>query len=186
MSEDAVVGPGSVVPARELISVSGAAVPIPDPDRLVHLQFRRFAGCPICNVHLQSIVRRHNEIADAGIREVVVFHSTDQELRRYVDDLPFAVVGDPDKALYAEFGVGSSPRAVLDPRAVPPALVSMVRQGYWWNRGQKPVANLHPTGGHLGLPADFLIGSDGRVIACKHGTHANDQWSVDEVLAHAS
>ncbi len=45
-----------------------------------------------------------------------MFHSTDDELRRYVDDLPFAVVGDPDKALYAEFGVGSAPRAVLDPR----------------------------------------------------------------------
>ena len=82
----------------------------PIPIDIVHLQFRRFAGCPICNVHLQSIVRRHDEITNAGIREVVVFHSTDQELRRYVDDLPFAVVGDPAKALYAEFGVGSSPR----------------------------------------------------------------------------
>jgi hypothetical protein len=186
MSKDAVVGAGSVVAPREVVSVSGDAVPIPDPDRLVHLQFRRFAGCPICNVHLQSMVRRHDEIADAGIREVVVFHSTDEELRRYVDDLPFAVVGDPDKALYAEFGVGSSPRAVLDPRAVAPKLVSMVRLDIDRIRRQKPVTNLHPTGGRLGLPADFLIGSDGRVIACKHGTHANDQWSVDEVLAHAS
>ena len=185
MSRDALTGVDSVVAARELIGVSGETVPIPDPDRLVHLQFRRFAGCPICNVHLQSIVRRHDEIANAGIREVVVFHSTDPELRHYVGELPFAVVGDPAKALYAEFGVESSPRAVLDPRAVPPALVSMVRHGYLWNRGGKPVANMHPTGGHLGLPADFLIGSDGRILACKRGTHANDQWSVDEVLAHA-
>jgi hypothetical protein len=115
----------------------------------------------------------------------VVFHSTAQELRRYVGELPFAVIGDVDKALYAEFGVGSSPRAVLDPRAVPPALVTMVRQGYWRNRGGKPVSNMHPTGGHLGLPADFLIGSDGQVLACKRGVHANDQWSVDELLARA-
>jgi hypothetical protein len=185
MSKDAVAGVGSVVAPRELITVSGEAVPIPDPDRLVHLQFRRFAGCPICNVHLQSIVRRHDEIADAGVREVVVFHSTDQELRHYVGELPFAVVGDPGKALYAEFGVEFSPRAVFDPRAVPSAMVSMVRQGYWWKRGGKQVANLHPTGGRLGLPGDFLIGSDGRVLACKRGIHANDQWSVDEVLAHA-
>lgn len=185
MSKQAVIGAGSVVAPRELVSVSGDAVPIPDPDRLIHLQFRRFAGCPICNVHLQSIARRHNEIDDAGIREVVVFHSTDEELRRYVADLPFAVVGDPDKVLYAEFGVGSSPRAVLDPR-VAPVLVPVVRQSIGNIRGHKPVANLHPTGGRLGLPADFLIGADGRVIACKHGTHADDQWSVDEVLAHAS
>jgi peroxiredoxin len=186
MSKRAAIGEGSTVAPHELVSVSGDAVRVPDPDRLVHLQFRRFAGCPICNIHLQSIVRRHDEIADAGIREVVVFHSTDEELRRYVDDLPFAVVGDADKALYAEFGVGSSPRAVLDPRAVAPTVVSVVRQSITGTRGDKPLTNLHPTGGRLGLPADFLIGSDGRVIACKHGTHANDQWSVDEVLAHAS
>ena len=133
-----------LVAPREVVSICGDAVPIPDPKRLVHLQFRRFAGCPICNVHLQSIVRRHDEIANAGIREVVVFHSTDEELRRYVGDLPFAVVGDPDKALYDEFGVGSSPRSLLHPRALTPATLAFAfRQGM----GN---ANLHPTGGHLG------------------------------------
>jgi peroxiredoxin len=174
MSNDAVIGTGSVITARELTGVSGQAVPIPDPDRLVHLQLRRFAGCPICNVHLQSIVRRHDEIAAAGVREVVVFHSTAEELRQYVGELPFAVVGDPTKALYDEFGVGTSPRSVLHPRA----LASALRNGM----GN---VNMHPTGGHLGLPADFLIGPDGRVLACKRGTHANDQWTVDEVLALA-
>ncbi len=169
----------SVVAERELVAVSGESIPIPDPGRMVHLQFRRFAGCPICNVHLQSIVRRHDEIAAAGIREVVVFHSTDEELRRYVGELPFAVVGDPGKVLYDEFGVRSSPRSLLHPRALPPAaLASGLRQG-------RKNMNMHPTGGHLGLPADFLIGTDGRVLACKHGSHANDQWSVDELLALA-
>ncbi len=170
---------GSVVAPRRLVTVSGEAVAVPDPDRLVHLQFRRFAGCPICNVHLQSFARRHDEIADAGVREVVVFHSTDQELLRYVGDLPFAAIGDPAKALYAEFGVGSSPRSLLHPRALTPATVAFaIRQGV----GN---VNMHPTGGHLGLPADFLIGRDGRIVACKRGRHANDQWTVDELLAYA-
>jgi peroxiredoxin len=185
MSNDTLIGTGSIITARELTGVSGDAVPIPDPDRLVHLQLRRFAGCPICNVHLQSIVRRHDEIANAGVREVVVFHSTDQELRHYVGDLPFAVVGDPTKALYDEFGVGWSPRSVLDPRALAPVLVPIARQQIGRIRAHQQVNNPHPTGGHLGLPADFLIGSDGRVLACKRGRHANDQWTVDEVLAHA-
>jgi hypothetical protein len=35
---------------------------------------------------------------------------------------------------------------------------------------------------HLGLPADFLIAPDGRVLATSYGKHANDQWSVDELL----
>jgi hypothetical protein len=187
MGEPAVVGTGSVVAPRDLVTVAGGAVPIPDPDRLVHLQFRRFAGCPICNVHLQSVVRRHDEIAAAGIREVVVFHSTVQELRRHVIGLPFAVIGDPDRVLYTEFGVGSSARALLDPRAMAPLLAPMIRglPAIGGTRGPTPPANTHPTGGRLGLPADFLIGAHGRVIACKRGTHAYDQWSVDELLTHA-
>jgi len=35
----------------------------------------------------------------------------------------------------------------------------------------------------LGLPADFLIGTDGWVLALKYGTDAYDQWSVDELVA---
>ncbi|MBV8290388.1 MAG: redoxin domain-containing protein [Mycobacterium sp.] len=188
MTQGATIGPGSVVAAQELNTVSGAAVRIPDPQKVVHLPFRRFAGCPICNVHLQSVVRRHDEIEAAGIREVVVFYSTDEELRRHVIDLPFAVVGDPGKRLCAEFGVESSPRAVLDLRAVAPVFRAMVRQRRLMptitgDRADARPPNLHPTGGRLGLPADFLIGSDGRVMACKYGTHADDQWSVDELLA---
>ena len=56
------VATGTVVSARELATMSGESVPIPDPQRLIHLQFRRFAGCPICNTHLQSIARRHEDI----------------------------------------------------------------------------------------------------------------------------
>ena len=37
-------------------------------------------------------------------------------------------------------------------------------------------------GGHDGLPADFLIGADGTLLACKYGTHVDDQWSLDELL----
>ncbi len=180
-----VVGPGTVVAPRELVTVSGETVRIPDPDRLVHLQLRRFAGCPICNVHLQSMARRYDEIAAAGIREVVVFHSSDDELRRHGVELPFAVIGDPAKLLYDEFGVGSSRLAILDPRALAPVVAQRIRQ--LLKRGDPtptPVYNNDPIGGTLGLPGDFLIGSDGKVVAAKRGIHAYDQWSVDELLAH--
>ena len=41
-----------------------------------------------------------------------------------------------------------------------------------------------PTGGRLGLPADFLIAPDGRISALKYGHHAFDQWTVEELLDH--
>jgi hypothetical protein len=36
------------------------------------------------------------------------------------------------------------------------------------------------------LPGDFLIDTDGRIVAQKYGVHAYDQWSVDELLAAAA
>jgi peroxiredoxin len=113
------LAPGDTVTSRQLVSISGESVSVPDPGQLVHLELRRFAGCPICNLHLRSVVLRKDELAAAGIKEVVVFHSTDQELRKYQTELPFAVIADPEKKLYAEFGVETSPRAVLNPRAWP-------------------------------------------------------------------
>ena len=158
---------------------------LPDAEQLIHLQFRRFAGCPVCNLHLQSIVRRHAEIAAAGIREVVVFHSQAEELRPHAADLPFAVIADPGKQLYIEFGVESSIRALLDPRAWGPILHGVADSFLAIIRKQGVAPAVNPQGGRLGLPADFLIAPGGRVLARKYGTHAYDQWSADELLALA-
>ena len=181
-----VLGPGTRLPARHLKAVSGLVVPLPDPDRMVHLQFRRFAGCPICNLHLQSIVRRHDAIGQAGVREVVVFHSTAEDLRPHTPALPFDVVADPDQLLYAEFGVTASPRALLHPKAWAAILLAVPRSATAIARGREHTPAAKPHGGRLGLPADFLIASDGRIAAVKYGEHAYDQWSVDELLQKAA
>lgn len=164
---------------RTLTAIDGTPVPLPDPDRLVHLQFRRFAGCPICTLHLRSIVARHDQIEAAGIREVVVFHSPTEDLLVHAGDLPFAVIADPRRHLYREFGVESTPRSLLHPGAWP----GMVRGSIaLLRRGDRPPPP-RPTGGRLGLPGDFLIAPDGTHLASKLGVHANDQWSVDELLS---
>lgn len=180
------LAPGSVVSPRDLTPVSGSPVAVPAADRLVHLQFRRFAGCPVCNLHLRSVVRRHAEIDAAGIREVVIFHSPAEELLEHTADLPFAVVADPAKRLYAEFGVESAPRALLSPRAWGPIVRAILRSTWAVLRGRERLPAHSQPGGRLGLPADFLIASDGRVVAAKYGEHVYDQWPVDELLRLAS
>ncbi|MFF2203485.1 peroxiredoxin-like family protein [Streptomyces sp. NPDC058145] len=178
--------PKATVERRDLTAVSGDHVAVPDPDRLIHLQFRRFAGCPVCNLHLRTVVQRHQEIGAAGVREVVVFHSPTEELAPHVVDLPFAVVADPDRRLYAEFGVERAPRALLDPRVWGPILRAVVSGTWNVVRGREHLPSAGPHGGRLGLPGDFLIAPDGRVLAAKYGEHAYDQWSVDELLELAA
>jgi peroxiredoxin len=170
---------GDVLQPRLLVSIHGEPVPIPDRDVLVHLQFRRYAGCPVCNVHLRSIARRHDEILEAGIREVVVFHSRVDTMLDLQGLLPFAAIADPEKKLYAEFGVEKmSPWMALNPRswrAAARALAQSTSLRGATGKGEE----------HLGLPAEFLISPDGRVLAAKYGEVADDHWSVDELLALA-
>jgi peroxiredoxin len=175
--------PGSTIRPRILETILGERVSVPDDTRLIHLQFRRFAGCPVCNLHLRSIVKRHAEIVNDGIREVVVFHSSREELLKHAADLPFAVIADPRKELYAKFGVASATRALLDPRVWLRIVQGVARSAVSILAGRGRAPALNPSGGRFGLPADFLIASDGHVLAVKYGVHAYDQWSVDELLA---
>lgn len=174
---------GDTVSRRVMQTIHGPT-PFPSTEGLTHLQLRRWAGCPVCNLHLRAFVQRSDEITAAGVREIIVFHSSASELKQYQPELPFPIVPDPDRKLYREFGAERSLGAVLNPRFwrhVPRVLFGAIRRV--WKDHQAP--RLFPHGGQLGLPADILLDADGRVIAIRYGKHAYDQWSVDELLAHA-
>lgn len=170
---------GSRVPSLQLVNLQGQVVRIPDDTMpLVHLQFRRFAGCPICNLHVREMANRLDEIRQAGIREVTFFHSNAQAMLPYQGDLPFDCIADPDKVFYRRFGVETSVVGMLHPRNLIAAMKGMTASF---------PSHLSAGGeaGHMGMPADFLIDSDGFIVACHYGSYADDQWTVDELLALA-
>jgi peroxiredoxin len=174
------LSPGDVVRRHELIGIRGEHVQVPDAGCLVHLQFRRYAACPVCNLHLRSFARRHSEIVAAGIREVVVFHSKRELMLEFQAALPFAAIADPERLLYREFEVGTmSPWLVFHPRSWRAAA-----------RGVTQAPSLRGAMGkgedHMGHPADFLVGSGGKVLAVNYGEFIDDHWSVDDLLEMAA
>ena len=177
---------GGAFPTLELAATSGQQVTVPDPaGDYVHLQLRRFAGCPICNLHLRSIVNRHDEIRFHGIREVVVFHSTVAELSKFEAELPFPLIADPERELYRRLGVDRGPRSLVSMRALRAAMAGEAAAIRHRSTTRGALGPVKPTGGRFGLPAEFLIAPDGRIAALKYGRHAYDQWTVDELLDHA-
>src|SRR5438270_10371961 len=161
---------GGTFPALDLTATPGQPVTIPDPQgNLVHLQLRRFAGCPICNRHLRSIVTRHDEIRSHGIREVVVFHSTAAELAKHEAELPFPLIADPERQLYVRLGVERQPNSLLSPRALRAAIAGEAAALGKRSTMRGRLGPIGPTGGLLGLPADFLVASYGRVAGLEFG-----------------
>ncbi len=140
---------------------------------LLHLQFRRFAGCPVCNLHLRSFARGREPLAAAGLQTVAFFHSSAESMRPYHADLPFPVVPDPERRWYRQFGVERSAAAALHPMAMWSAIRGLV------SARSNP---LHGEGGKDGLPADFLVGPDGTILAVHYGRHAADHWELAQVI----
>jgi hypothetical protein len=157
-------------------TIAGTDLGVPDPNRrFTHLQFRRWVGCPICNDHLAHFRRDHGRIVAAGIRELVFFHSTPDEIRAFDSPMPFEIVGDAERVYYRQFGVESSWLNMASWRAVAAAArgIAAGKYSYANNRGID------------GLPADFLVSDKGVVVASHYGDDAADHWSVDELIATA-
>lgn len=166
--------PGSIAPALVARTILGQSVRIPSNGApYLHLQFRRFAGCPVCNFHLRTMSLRQPEIAAAGVRQIVFFHSSPEEMLEYQAQLPFDCIADPTKRYYRAYGVETSWRAVLHPGVFWSGLRWVLSTGRFYRKAEN---------GILGLPADFLIDVRGRVVACKYGQHADDHWEVDDLL----
>jgi peroxiredoxin len=166
---------GDPAPAIRATSVHGSEVIVPGRwSGLTHVQFLRFAGCPVCNLHLQEFIKRNAELHATGIREVLLFHSEANFIGDYYGELPFEMIADPRREIYARYRIEKSPWAILSPGAWP-GLV----KGYRLRKA----GTIDST--TLGLPADFLIDSDGRIVHCAYGAHSSDQWSVDDVLTLA-
>jgi peroxiredoxin len=154
----------------ETLSHGSKAVPAGE---FTHLQFRRFAGCPVCNLHLRSFAQGVNKLQAAKVETVAFFVSDRAAMLPYQGDLPFAVVPDPERHWYTVFGVENSGLAVMHPSAMWAAFKGMASVR----------SNPLQKGEHDGLPADFLLDARGTIMALHYGRHANDQWSVDEVIA---
>jgi peroxiredoxin len=166
---------GDTLEPMWLSTLAHDTIRVPDPRyRYVHLQFRRFAGCPVCNLHLQSFARGHSRLEAAGVRPIAFFHSSAELMRPYQGSLPFPAVPDAERRWYRHFGVERSVFAVAHPQAVWAGLRGLVG----------PASNPFAGGmDQTGLPADFLIDAGGRIVSFHYGKHADDQWSLDELLA---
>ena len=168
---------GHLVDIQKLETINSTFIDIPFKTQVTHLQFRRFSGCPICTLHLQTFVQRHIELVERGIREIAVFHSSKDVLLVHEAVTPFAIIADPEKMLYQQFGVEKSIVSIFHPGAWSAAVRGLIKYSI------RPSEKIES---YFALPADFLIDKDGTILACKYGKHADDHWSVDEVITLAA
>ncbi len=139
------------------------------------LGFFRYAGCPFCNLTLIELIQRYDNFARRGLETVAFFQSADESIQKYVmtKKPPFPVVADPAKKIYDKFGVESSRMGGLKSLIKAPAVVSSI--------AQKKVVQGKLDGDGFLMPAQFVIGPDGKIVQAHYGSDFGDKIPMIDI-----
>jgi len=142
------------------------------------LMFYRYASCPMCNLRLRDFSQHYASLHERELEVVAFFHSSADKIRRNAgkQQYPFHLVPDPQFNVYRKYGVETSWLRFSLSMFLPSFYVDWIRSmryGFWggvdWQMGK--------------MPADFLIGPDGRILKAHYGREIGDHLAVQEVEA---
>lgn len=142
------------------------------------LSFFRNSLCAMCNLRVHHLIQKQPQYQYAGLEMVVVFESPKASVVQNVakQNVPFPIIADPDATLYDLYSVESSQEKVMAP-------VDMD-----WRSGliQEAEAIGYPLTREEGsnffrLPAEFLIGPDGRIHSAFYTDVIGTHMAFDEI-----
>lgn len=146
--------------------------------RQVWLGFYRYASCPLCNLRIHEVGKRHQSYVERGLTVIAVFQSPVESMARYVagQEPPFVLVSDPAEENYARYGVGRSKVGFLAPTNVG-GLAKAASAGFLPGKMEGTIDR---------IPADFLIDADGVIQDVFYGKTIADHMPFERVDAFLS
>lgn len=159
---------GAQAPNFMMTDVMGRTFNLADfRGKRILLSFFREATCPFCNLRLYELTKRHEALSAQGLVVLCFFQSTAAQIRQHLlrVDRPFPLFADPQRLVYALYGIEYSRlRATWGLFYRLPRLIRAALHGYFVSfEGDVTV-----------MPADILIGSDGRVRGTYYGRDLAD------------
>jgi peroxiredoxin len=168
---------GAKAPTFRVETIEGTAISLDGfAGKPLMLMFYRYASCPMCNLRLHDFALEAPRLRARGLEVVAFFHSSARRVRAAAGERPnpLHLGGDPTYTVYRAYGVETSwPRLLLS-MALPSFYVDWVRSmrhGFWGGVDVQLAK----------MPADFLIGPNGRIARAHYGGSIGDHLSVGDV-----
>lgn len=171
---------GDPAPHITTYSVSGKEVVVGDENEgMIFLAFMRYVSCPVCNYRFHELVQQYKNLQNAGYELIVVYQSEQDQLRAYLAnvEVPFPVIGDPERKLYKKYGLQRSTWKMM---------LSIFNKEFREHRrkgndlyGENEYER---DGARNGLPADFIIDKNGLIQTAYYGKTVSDHLPFDSIL----
>ncbi len=144
-------------------------------NKLILLAFFRYASCPLCNLRVHELIQHHNTLKK-DLEIIAVFQSPPDKIRQYVgkQKIPFKVLPDPERILYHLYGVESSWLGFAKAWTVKIMQVFSAVLKHQFLPGSFE-GEIHR------IPADFIIGTDNRIIEAYYGSHIGDHLPLTDI-----
>jgi len=173
------ISTGTSAPTFELETLTGkiSLSELLSTGDYLFISFHRFGACPVCNLHIRSLINNSETLSGAGIKILVVFESSVEILKASIEQQhpPFPVGSDPIGHLYKLYNVQRSTIGLLKSVGALSDVFEAKKLGVYPDGVSR---DGHPDR----MPADFLIGKDGKVILSHYGSHAGDHLSVTKIV----
>ena len=150
----------------------------------VWLAFFRYSACIMCQLRVNQLKQKHAALAAAGVVVLPVFCSTPKEIAGYVGKRTagsgLSIIAEPGKAAYRDYGAGSS--CLGSALGLGPCYHMCIDCAFWKAACYANCSCQHfPPSNALQMPADFLIGVDGKIERLHKGKTLGDHISFAAV-----
>ena len=164
--------PGEPMPGFLLPDSSGRLVGLDDlvAQGPAVISFNRGHWCPFCKIELSTIADHHDEIAAHGAQLVTILPDRQQFVRQLPEGVlrSFLVLSDIDNAYALSLGLA----VWLGER------IANLMQG----RGHRLSEYQGNDGWFVPLPATFVVGANGRVLARHVDPEFRQRMEIDEII----
>lgn len=139
------------------------------------LSFFRYASCPLCNLRVHELIQNYDKLK-YQLDIVLIFQSPSSKIDEYVikDVMPYDIIANPDKNLYRLYGVESSwfgfAKAWI--LKLPQVFKAIFKYNYIPGTIEGEIHR---------IPADFIIGTDNKILKAYYGKDIGDHLDLSEI-----
>jgi peroxiredoxin Q/BCP len=150
----------------------------------IHLGFFRNVNCPFCNLQIHQLSKLTDIFEKKDFKIICLFESDPKLLLRSIfhqEISPIPLIGDPEKKIYAQYGVEASALKMLSTFFVKNTMKDMKAGGALPLPKEKDKDATQTL-----MPADFLIDEEFNIRKAHYGKNLNDHISIEVIKRFAA
>ncbi|MGE3610666.1 MAG: peroxiredoxin-like family protein [Bacteriovoracaceae bacterium] len=169
---------GMKAPNIELVDWRGSTFNLENVSGKKWIAFFRYASCPLCNLRVNEMIKRFEELTKSGLQIIAIFQSEPESVAKYVgkQEPPFLILCDPSENSYERYGLQASILGMMSPKNMS-KLISAMKSGFRPGKMEGSVTR---------IPADFLIDENNIIQEVYYGETIGDHIPFVRVLKFTS